>query len=128
MLVVVHADLPALTVDEVLQLVGSLSVEGGGVVLAPDRHGVGTNALALGRPLSWTFQFGMDSIASHRRQAIRRGRAFEILSRPTIALDLDTPTDLEAWRLLTTHARCPSAGPRSCQVVNPPRSLSGHQR
>lgn len=68
------------------------------VVVAPDRHGTGTNALlvrldAFGEPFQ--FQFGEGSYAKHRDEAHRLGvDAVTAISLGT-SFDLDTPADLE---------------------------------
>jgi 2-phospho-L-lactate guanylyltransferase len=67
------------------------------VVIAPDRHGTGTNALmvrldAFGEP--FTFQFGEGSFGKHQDEAHRLGvDAVTAVSLGT-SFDLDTPEDL----------------------------------
>jgi len=67
------------------------------VVIAPDRHGMGTNALmvrldAFGDP--FVFQFGEGSYAKHHDEAARLGvDALTAISLGT-SFDLDTPEDL----------------------------------
>jgi 2-phospho-L-lactate guanylyltransferase (CobY/MobA/RfbA family) len=40
-------------------------------------------------------RLGPDSLARHRAQAARRGVGETLLARPRLALDIDTPADLE---------------------------------
>ena len=89
---IIHADLPLVTPDDVEALVAA--ARGGGAI-APDRHGTGVNALALDTGVSIDFRFGPGSFARHREQA-----ALTIVARPGLALDIDTPDDLtQAVRL-----------------------------
>jgi 2-phospho-L-lactate guanylyltransferase len=67
--------------------------DGASVVLAPDRHGEGTNALLLTPPGAIDFSFGPGSRAAHRAAATAAGVAYVELDGP-LALDLDTPEDL----------------------------------
>ncbi len=68
------------------------------VVIAPDRHGSGTNALmvrldAFGEP--FVFRFGEGSYAKHHDEAARLGvDAMTAISLGT-SFDLDTPEDLQ---------------------------------
>ncbi len=63
------------------------------VVLAPDRHGTGTNALALRPPGIVAFAFGPDSRRAHREAAHAAGAAYTEVEGP-LAVDIDTPADL----------------------------------
>jgi 2-phospho-L-lactate guanylyltransferase len=63
------------------------------VVLVPDRHGRGTNALALRPPDVIGFAFGPDSRARHERLAAEAGARYVELDSP-LAIDLDTAEDL----------------------------------
>ena len=64
------------------------------VVLAPDRHGRGTNALLLDPPDVIDPAFGGDSRAGHAWLAVvgRHPRSWRLAG--VLALDLDTPDDL----------------------------------
>jgi len=65
------------------------------VVVAPCRHGTGTNALVI-HPIGLIpFAFGPDSFAAHCAAARAAGVEPVIYRSATIALDLDTPEDLE---------------------------------
>lgn len=67
-------------------------------VLVPDRHGTGTNALLLCPPDALTPRYGPDSFARHQRLAAEAGLPVEVARLETVALDVDTPDDLEALR------------------------------
>jgi 2-phospho-L-lactate guanylyltransferase len=89
-LLIIHADLPAVSPDDIAALIFAAT---GGVAIAPDRHGAGTNAIALSQASGFSFAFGPGSFNRHREHAARRAR---IVKRPGLALDIDTPADLAA--------------------------------
>ena len=63
------------------------------VVIVPDRHGRGTNTLALRPPDAIDFCFGGDSRRAHLSNA--RGAGAEVVELDgVLRLDLDTPDDL----------------------------------
>lgn len=109
---VAHADLPALTTDDV----AALLAEDAPVVVATDRHRSGTNLLLLDPPWSapsstglmsssalerhegrarqgFRFRFGTDSLAAHLAEAERAGARAVVAQRPGTATDLDTVDD-----------------------------------
>ena len=65
------------------------------VVVAPCHHGTGTNALLICPPGLISFAFGPDSFAAHCAAARAAGVEPVIYRSATVALDLDTPEDLE---------------------------------
>ena len=67
------------------------------MVLAPDRHGAGTNALLLCVAESFEFRFGEGSCAAHLALAARRGWRAALCRRTELEFDLDTPEDLLRW-------------------------------
>jgi 2-phospho-L-lactate guanylyltransferase len=62
-------------------------------VIAPDAAGQATNALVLAPPDPGFFRFGPGSFAAHVQLARARGVAVEVVRRPGLAFDLDTPED-----------------------------------
>ena len=64
------------------------------VVIVPDRHGTGTNALLLDPSGPFEPRFGPDSLARHVEQADRKGIAHAVRPVPSLGLDLDTGEDL----------------------------------
>jgi 2-phospho-L-lactate guanylyltransferase len=77
----------------------------GRVAVVPDRHGTGTNALLMSPPDAIAPGFGPGSRERHTGRAERAG--FDVVLEPlaSLALDVDTPDDLEAVvGLLEEHA------------------------
>jgi len=95
-LLVLHGDLPELDVPDVQALIAAVPDEGG-VAIAPDRGGSGTNGLALRPPAAIPFRFGIDSFSAHQEAARSAGVPLAIVRRPGLAFDLDTPDDLSEW-------------------------------
>ncbi|HEX6129366.1 MAG TPA: 2-phospho-L-lactate guanylyltransferase [Candidatus Limnocylindria bacterium] len=93
---VLHGDLPNLSPDDVRALLDAVPA-GGGVAVAPDRAGTGTNGLAQSPADAIVFRFGTDSLARHREAAAEAGLALQVVERPGLAFDLDTPADLARW-------------------------------
>ncbi len=74
------------------------------VAIVPDRHGTGTNALALSPPDAIEPSFGEGSCARHVAAARAAGIPFGVEELPSLALDLDTPADVVALtRELEAH-------------------------
>jgi 2-phospho-L-lactate guanylyltransferase len=69
------------------------------LVLAPDRHGTGTNALIVDAAAGIEFKFGDGSLRLYDAWARDRGHSVAICTRHELGFDLDTPEDLKAWRL-----------------------------
>ena len=91
---IVPADLPLLTADDIREVVnraGNPPV----VVITPDRHHRGTNALLISPPGLIRYEYGQDSYQKHCQQAKRVGARLEICERGSVALDIDFPEDLE---------------------------------
>jgi 2-phospho-L-lactate/phosphoenolpyruvate guanylyltransferase len=96
--VVLPIDLPFVTSEAIDAVVAPLGVLGSGapastVVLVPDRHGSGTNALGLRPPDVIDFAFGRGSRRAHRTAATNAGAAMIELDG-TLTVDLDTADDL----------------------------------
>jgi 2-phospho-L-lactate guanylyltransferase len=88
----VPGDCPSLDAREVDDL---LSGEPG-VIVVPDRHGTGTNALVLDPPGAIAPGFGPGSCERHVDRAHEAGVHVEIQHTPSLTLDVDTGEDLEA--------------------------------
>jgi len=94
---VLPADLPLITRDDVLTLIGR-AVDPPVVVIAPDRHEKGTNALLISPSGLIEYDFGIDSFRRHCELVRKAGARLEIVNLPTLGLDLDLPEDLELVR------------------------------
>jgi 2-phospho-L-lactate/phosphoenolpyruvate guanylyltransferase len=90
----VPGDCPLLSPAELDQLL-AYAREPRTAVIVPDRHGLGTNALLLNPPDAMTPAFGEGSRARHEALAHDQGAIAEVIEVPTLALDIDTPEDLE---------------------------------
>ncbi len=108
--VVLPADLPCVTAFEIDRLVEAAELalreapNRPVVVLVPDRHGRGTNALLLAPPSAIDFRFGEGSRAAHAAAARAAGASYRELDGP-LSFDVDTPDDLlEADRRGFDHA------------------------
>src|SRR4051794_26880132 len=68
------------------------------VVVVPDRHGTGTNALLLAPPTAISPAFGPGSRARHEAAAEAAGVEGAVAELPSLGHDVDTPEDLAALR------------------------------
>ena len=100
----VPGDCPAVDPRELDSLLAHPAAEHS-VLIVPDRHGTGTNALVLRPPDAMTPSFGPDSRGRHVADAQAAGVAAEVVELSSLALDVDTPDDLDALqqRLDSTH-------------------------
>ncbi|MCB0977029.1 MAG: 2-phospho-L-lactate guanylyltransferase [Acidimicrobiales bacterium] len=86
--VVAHADLPFARDLSTLFC-------GDGVSIVPDRHGDGTNVIAVPSRAGFRFSYGPGSFGRHVATANDQGLAVEILSDPDLGWDVDIPSDLD---------------------------------
>jgi 2-phospho-L-lactate/phosphoenolpyruvate guanylyltransferase len=107
----VPGDCPALDPDEVNQLLAHPTAERS-LIIVPDRHGTGTNALLIQPPDALAPAFGPGSCQRHARLAQSAGIAYEIVEVPSLALDIDTPEDLAAL------SRLPERGLRTHELLS----------
>jgi 2-phospho-L-lactate guanylyltransferase len=94
-LLILPCDLPRLEVSA-LQAMEAVPIAGGDVVIAPDRHHEGTNALLVDAGVR-EFAFGAGSYAKHLAQGNARGVRSVACVHGALAFDLDTADDFEAW-------------------------------
>jgi 2-phospho-L-lactate/phosphoenolpyruvate guanylyltransferase len=64
------------------------------IVVVPDRHGTGTNALLLAPPAAIEPSFGEGSFERHLAAARAAGLPHAVEQTPSLLLDVDTPDDL----------------------------------
>lgn len=96
--VVLPGDVPLLQPEDIQALADAAASASRVVVVVPDRHGTGTNALALRPPTVIAPSFGPGSAARHLAAARAAGALARTLEVPRLALDIDTPEDLaELW-------------------------------
>jgi 2-phospho-L-lactate guanylyltransferase len=100
----VPGDCPLLSPADIHALLAH-EVPARSALIVPDRHGTGTNALLLTPPDVLTPSFGPDSRRRHVADAQASGVPAEVVELDSLALDVDTPDDLEALqrRLAATH-------------------------
>jgi 2-phospho-L-lactate/phosphoenolpyruvate guanylyltransferase len=94
---ILPADLPLITAEDVRTLIERAG-EPPSVVIAPDRHGTGTNALLISPSGLIEYDFGENSFQRHCQRAREAGARLEIVNLPSLGLDLDLPEDLELIR------------------------------
>ena len=108
-LLILFGDLPLLSASDVRAMLA----QPGPVVLSPDRHGQGTNALLLRFPPDgeaptepFRFRFGPDSYRLHLAEADQLGLLAATVVTAGTSLDVDTPADLVEW---SERAAAPTA-------------------
>jgi 2-phospho-L-lactate/phosphoenolpyruvate guanylyltransferase len=111
----VPGDCPALEPGEVARLL-ERDDQTPSVVIVPDRHGSGTNALLLAPPGAVEPSFGTGSFARHAARAHAAGAAVKVCELPSLGLDIDTPDDLAALR--RALAARPDTAHRTRAVLN----------
>lgn len=92
-ILILPIDLPCALPDDI----SALATCAAPVVIAPDRHGTGTNALCLAAGLAFETKFGEDSFRAHITEARRLDAATAIRPNPRLGLDIDTETDWDDW-------------------------------
>lgn len=91
---VLPADLPLITPEDV-RLMLEKAADPPVVVVAPDRHRSGTNALLICPAGLIEYQFGQNSFEKHCQLAQQAGARVEVCELPSLSLDIDVPEDLE---------------------------------
>jgi 2-phospho-L-lactate guanylyltransferase len=94
----VAGDCPGLDPFEVDGLLARAAEAAQQVVIVPDRHRTGTNALLLSPPGAIAPAFGPGSRGRHLELAADAGVACTEAELPSLALDVDELADLEAMR------------------------------
>ena len=94
------SDLPLVDTASICRLLAHTDIPGSLVVAAPAEGRHGTNALYLRPPGDFSLHFGDASLPKFAEEARARGRRFIVHDDPSLALDLDEPADLTAWRRL----------------------------
>ena len=94
---VLPADLPLSSREDVQTLIDR-ALNPPVIVIAPDRHETGTNALLISPSGLIEYDFGENSFQRHCERAKKAGARLEIVNLPSLGLDLDLPEDLELIR------------------------------
>ncbi|MGA9859778.1 MAG: 2-phospho-L-lactate guanylyltransferase [Solirubrobacteraceae bacterium] len=89
----VPGDCPLLDPAEVDALIDR-RVRAPSLLIVPDRHGTGTNALLITPPAAMDPSFGPGSHERHTLNAAAAQIHAETVEVPSLALDIDTPEDL----------------------------------
>ena len=97
-MVLVAGDCPALDPVELDALLARPPEDATEVVIVPDRHRTGTNALLLCPPGVIAPAFGPDSRSRHLDLAADAGVACTEAELPSLAIDVDDSSDLQALR------------------------------
>jgi 2-phospho-L-lactate/phosphoenolpyruvate guanylyltransferase len=101
---VLPADVPMVTVEDIEQIM-HLGRYNTTVVLAPDANDDGTNALLCNPPGYIPFSYGPGSFRRHMILAEEAGATVKIYRSERIALDIDTPSDLDLYHRLIGEVR-----------------------
>ncbi len=94
---VLPADLPLISSEDIRALI-ERAIDPPVVVIAPDRHEKGTNALLISPAGLIEYDFGENSFQRHCELVKKSGARLEIVNLPSIGLDVDVPEDLEIVR------------------------------
>ena len=110
----VSGDLPAARGED-LAAVLAASGPAPSAVLVPSRSGLGTNVALVSPPAALPLRFGEPSFPAHLSRARELGLRTEVVELAGLALDLDTPDDLDffmqepsataTYRWLRAHLR-----------------------
>ena len=96
---ILPADLPLVTREDI-QVLLDRAVKPPVVVIAPDRHGKGTNALVIAPAGLIEYDFGENSFQRHCERVKQAGARLEVVELPSLGLDLDEPEDFELVKSL----------------------------
>jgi 2-phospho-L-lactate/phosphoenolpyruvate guanylyltransferase len=104
-ILVLPADLPFFSAEDIRMML-ALADPPPVVVVAPDRHRQGTNALLISPIGLIEYEFGPNSFSRHCQRVLEAGARLEIIDLPSLALDMDLPEDLQivAETLESYHA------------------------
>jgi 2-phospho-L-lactate guanylyltransferase len=111
----VPGDCPLIDPAEIDELLSDARIDDADVVIVPDRHRSGTNALLLDPQSDFEPQFGPDSLSRHVEEAARRGLRHIVEPLPSLELDVDTNDDL--GELIAVLEREPDRAPHTHAVL-----------
>lgn len=90
----VPGDTPLVSVEELTGMLDAAESDQTQVVIVPDRHGTGTNALLMRPPDAIEPSFGPGSLARHVKEAEDAGVSHRVDRVPSLGFDVDTEDDL----------------------------------
>lgn len=105
--ILMACDLPLVRPSDIREI-ADLGSQLGGLLVCPDRHWAGTNAMYIPAGCSPRFRFGADSLHKHMGEALRAGMATGVHFNTRLACDIDTPEDLRRWRRAGARRRIPA--------------------
>lgn len=106
-IIVIACDEPLVRPSDIREI-ADVRARAGGIVICPDRHYRGTNAMLVSCGATPRFHFGEGSFAKHCQEALRLGFVPTVHVNARIAFDVDTPGDLMTW----SRARRIGSSPR----------------
>jgi len=109
---IIAGDLPLVSSESITALLQASNLQNRGVTIVPDRRHVGTNALVCTPADAIRLRFGPNSFAAHIRTAQDHGLEVRIFESGELALDIDDPEDLDAWRGYDSRSDSYSSGER----------------
>lgn len=95
---IIPGDLPLVSSESITALLQAAQPHERAITIVPDGRHVGTNALVCTPADVIRLRFGPNSFAEHLRTAREHGLAARIFESGELALDIDEPEDLDAWR------------------------------
>jgi 2-phospho-L-lactate guanylyltransferase len=93
---ILPADLPFISRDDLIEVL-RLGEADHSVVLATDQHQDGTNVMLVRPPGLFPYAYGQNSFARHRALAEAAGARVHVYASQHVALDIDTPSDFDAY-------------------------------
>ena len=123
---IVSGDLPMVTSSAITALLQAADLQHSGVTIVPDRHHRGTNALVCTPADAVRLRFGPNSFPEHLRAAQEQGLVTRVFESGELALDIDEPEDLDAWRGYHTHNNV-GDGRESTSIAGSRGSVSGNR-
>lgn len=101
-ILILPMDIPFLSKEDILSLIHQFH-SSPGLVIAPDRHMNGTNAMLVSPPDLLEFSYGPGSFERHIWQAQKKGAAIEVVQMASTGFDIDNPTDLALYKKMQTY-------------------------
>jgi 2-phospho-L-lactate guanylyltransferase len=99
---ILPADVPLCNREDIEQMI-QLGAAPNSIVIAPDRHHDGTNAIFTRPPNLIPFSFGVGSFKMHLQHNSKSGLTVQVYESERLGLDIDTPDDLAAYHDLAAQ-------------------------